>query len=73
MCSMRKHRENPNWAYSVNVVNAERQHDSWRLLDVNSKELEAILDVERQEEREKIRLQVSKVVLEIRIRKLQYL
>ena len=73
MCSMRKHRENPNWASSVNVVNAERQHDSWRLLDVNSKELEAILDVERQEEKEKIRLQVSKVVLEIRIRKLQYL
>lgn len=38
------------------AMDAEKQNDSWRILDVNSKELEAILDVKRQEEKEKIRL-----------------
>lgn len=41
------------------------------VLDINSKELEAIGCREAGREK-KIRLQVSRVVLEIRIRKLQY-
>lgn len=74
VCRMRKHRENPNWAHSVNkAVDTERQHDFWRLVDINSEELEATLDVGRQQEKEKLRLQVSRVVLEIRIGKGQYL